>query len=382
MHILNTLGSSQLSIQFHSGDGAILRDIEGKEYWDFYGGHAVTLIGNSHPKWADAISKQAQLLGFCTTISPLAIRSRVAERLCAFTNMDVAWFVNAGAEANEGALKIARKYTGKTKIIAMEHGFHGRTMGALGVTWKYREQHHPIHGDCTFVPFGDIDALKQNLDTETAAVIVEPIQGIAGIIEPPEQYLKEVSALCAKLGVLLICDEVQSGMGRTGSPLLSTTMGADPDIVTLGKGLGGGFPVSAVLIKQHIADTIKPGEHGSTFGGSPLACAAIEATMDIIEEEHLMDTSLQLEQSIRTQLDIPGVVAIRGKGAWLGVELNQPAKPIIKKLLEDGVFVGGSSHPNTLRVSPPANMPQSGVEQLKASLKKAFGIKTVQTVVA
>ena len=159
-------------------------------------------------------------------------------------------------------------------------------------------------------------------------------------------------------------------------------MGAIPDIVTLGKGLGGGFPVSAVLIKKHIADTIKPGEHGSTFGGSPLACAAIEATMDIIEEENLMDTSLQLEQRIRSQLDIPGVVAIRGKGAWLGVELNQPAKPIIKKLLEDGVFVGGSSHPNTLRVSPPAKMPQSGVEQLKKSLKKALGINSVQTVVA
>ena len=200
MHIVNTLGSSQLPIQFHSGDGSILCDSDGKKYWDFYGGHAVTLIGNSHPKWADAIAKQAHLLGFCTTISPLSIRAQIAERLCSFTNMDVAWFVNAGAEANEGALKIARKYTGKTKIIAMEHGFHGRTMGALGVTWKHREQHHPIHGDSAFVPFGDIEALKKTIDDNTAAVIVEPIQGIAGIIEPPRTYLKELSDLCSSRG--------------------------------------------------------------------------------------------------------------------------------------------------------------------------------------
>ena len=382
MHILNTLGSAQLSIQFDSGEGSILRDKHGNEYWDFYGGHAVTLIGNSHPKWADAISKQAQSLGFCTTISPLSIRARVAERICAFTNMDVAWFVNSGAEANEGALKIARKFTGKTKIIAMEHGFHGRTMGALGVTWKYREQHHPIHGDCDFIPFGDIETLKQTLDKNTAAVIVEPIQGIAGIIEPPVQYLKELSELCSKHGVLLICDEVQSGMGRTGNPLLSTTMGATPDIVTLGKGLGSGFPVSAVLLKKHIADTIKPGEHGSTFGGAPMACAAIEATLNIIEEEDLMARSIELEHNIRKHLEIPGVVAIRGKGAWLGIELNQPAKPIIKRLLEDGVFVGGSGHPNTLRISPPAKMPQIGVLQLKKSLQKALEQHCFQSGVA
>lgn len=372
MHILNTLGSSQLSIQFHSGAGAILCDSTGKKYWDFYGGHAVTLIGNSHPKWADAIAKQAHVLGFCTTISPLSIRARVAERLCAFTNMDVAWFVNAGAEANEGALKIARKCTGKTKIIAMEHGFHGRTMGALGVTWKYREQHMPIHGDTAFVPFGDIEAIKKSMDSNTAAVIVEPIQGIAGIIEPPSAYIQELSAMCSQRGVLLICDEIQSGMGRTGTPLLSTSMGADPDIVTLGKGLGGGFPVSAVLLKNKIAKSIKPGEHGSTFGGAPLACAAVEATLDIIEEEDLMARSKELEHVIRHHLNIPGVVSVRGKGAWLGVELNQPAKPVIAALLKDGVFVGGSGHPNTLRVSPPAKMPERGVIQLSESLQRAL----------
>ncbi len=379
MHILNTLGPSQHPIQFHSGEGSVLWSIEGKMYWDFYGGHAVTLIGNSHPKWAAAIAQQAQLLGFCTTISPISIRARAAERICRFTNMDLAWFVNSGAEANEGALKMARKFTGKTKIIAMEHGFHGRTMGALGVTWKYREQHQPIHGDCSFVPFGDLEALKHTIDDNTAAVIVEPIQGIAGLIEPPAGYLAELSALCKAHKILLICDEVQSGMGRTGDPLLSTAMGADPDIVTLGKGLGSGFPVSAVLIKKEIADTIKPGEHGSTFGGAPLACAAIEATLDIIEEESLMRCAAELETLIRKHLDIPGVVAIRGKGAWLGVELNQPAKPVIKALLEKGVFVGGSGHPRTIRVSPPAKMPECGVLKLKESLQEILSHTQIQS---
>ena len=252
MHILNTLGPSQIPVQFHSGEGSVLWSTEGKMFWDFYGGHAVTLIGNSHPKWADAIAKQAHLLGFCTTISPISARARAAERVCRFTGMDTAWFVNSGAEANEGALKMARKFTGKTKIIAMEHGFHGRTMGALGVTWKYREQHQPVHGDSAFVPFGDLEALRKVIDNDTAAVIVEPIQGVAGLLEPPKDYLKSLSALCKELGILLICDEVQSGMGRTGDPLLSVAMGADPDIVTLGKGLGSGFPVSAVMMKKEI----------------------------------------------------------------------------------------------------------------------------------
>lgn len=379
MHILNTLGPSQLPIQFHSGEGFVLWSIEGKMYWDFYGGHAVTLIGNSHPKWASAISKQAHLLGFCTTISPISVRAKAAQRVCQFTGMDVAWFVNSGAEANEGAIKMARKYTGKTKMIAMEKGFHGRTMGALGVTWKYREQHHPIHGDCSFVPYGDLEALANAIDEDTAGVIMEPIQGIAGLIEPPADFLQEVEKLCKRKGIVFICDEIQSGMGRTGHPLLSTQMGAKPDIVTLGKGLGSGFPVSAVLMSDAIAQSVKPGEHGSTFGGAPMACAAIEATLDIIVQENLMETATQLEQTIRKHLDIQGVVEIRGKGAWLGVELDRPAKPIIKELLQDGVFVGGSGHPNTIRLSPPAKMPECGVLRLKESLQRALSPYYIQS---
>ena len=369
MSLLNTLGSSQLPITLQSGDGPLLWDDQGNEYWDFYGGHAVTLIGNSHPKLTEAISKQAQQLSFCTTISDLGIRQVAARELCEFTGTDVAWFVNSGAEANEGALKMARKHTGRPVIVAMVKGFHGRTMGALGATWKYRETHYPIHGDTRFVPFGDAAALTEAMDDTVAAVIVEPIQGVSGIIEPPEGYLQEVAEICKSNGSLLICDEVQSGMGRSGVPLLSKAMGVKADLITLGKGLAGGFPASAVLMSQEIADGIKPGEHGSTFGGAPLACAAILSTLEIIQSENLMQKALQFESTLRRHLNIEGVVEIRGKGAWIGVELSCPAKPIAQELLEKGIFVGTTGQPNTLRLAPPACMPEEGIIALKENLE-------------
>ena len=378
MTLLNTLGSAQLPIALHSGEGPLLWDKQGKMYWDFYGGHAVTLIGNSHPKLVDAITDQARLLTFCTTISELPIRQRAAEKLCEFTEMDVAWFVNSGAEANEGALKMARKHTGRQTIVAMKKGFHGRTMGALGATWKYRDAHAPVHGETRFVPFGDSAALKAALDDTVAAVILEPIQGVSGIIEPPTGYLQEVAELCQQNGSLLICDEVQSGMGRAGVPLLSKAMGVDADLITLGKGLAGGFPAAAVLMNQVIADGIKPGEHGSTFGGGPLACAAILSTLEIIESENLLQQALETEQRLRHHLNLEGVVEIRGRGAWIGVELCCPAKPIARALLEKGIFVGTTGQPNTLRLAPPASMPECGVLLLKQHLKELLRPALVQ----
>ena len=210
--------------------------------------------------------------------------------------------------ANERALKMARKHTGRQTIVAMKKGFHGRTMGALGATWKYRDAHAPVHGETRFVPFGDSAALKAALDDTVAAVILEPIQGVSGIIEPPTGYLQEVAELCQQNGSLLICDEVQSGMGRAGVPLLSKAMGVDADLITLGKGLAGGFPAAAVLMNQVIADGIKPGEHGSTFGGGPLACAAILSTLEIIESENLLQQALETEQRLRHHLNLEGLL--------------------------------------------------------------------------
>ena len=291
--------------------------------------------------------------------------------------MDVAWFVNSGAEANEAALKIARKATGRPVIVSMIHGFHGRTMGALGVTWKYREQHAPAHGQARFVPFGDIEALKEALGPDVAGVIVEPVQGIAGIVEPPEGYLAEVAQLCDDNGSLLICDEVQCGVGRMGMPLVSTGQGVTPHVVTVGKGVGGGFPVAAALLRQDVVDTISAGEHGTTFGGAPLACAAVKATLDIIENEALMDRANALGEAIHQQVGvIEGVLEVRGAGAWIGVVLDRPVKPIVRALLSAGFMVGTASNPNVLRLSPPAVMPLSAVGLLAADLGRLLKIET------
>jgi acetylornithine aminotransferase/acetylornithine/N-succinyldiaminopimelate aminotransferase len=345
-------------------------DTDGNTYWDFYGGHAVTLIGQAHPHWVDALTRQAKSLSFFTGLAPVPVRTEATALWCAFTGMDVAWFVNSGAEANEAALKIARKATGRPVIVAMVKGFHGRTMGALGVTWKYRDQHAPIHGEARFVPFGDLDALKQALGPDVAGVIVEPVQGIAGIIEPPKGYLAGVAELCKLNGSLLICDEVQCGIGRMGHPLVSTGWGVKPDVVTVGKGVGGGFPVAAALLSKDIVQTISPGEHGTTFGGAPLACAAVRATIEIIQREDLMKKAVELGEQIEDSMrSIGAVQSIRGRGAWIGITLDRPAKPVVRALLSQGFMVGTASDPYVLRLSPPAIMPKTAVKLLARALK-------------
>ncbi len=301
------------------------------------------------------------------------MRTRAAKALCAFTKMDKVFFVNSGAEANEAALKIARKSTGRDVIIAFEHGFHGRTMGALGVTWKYRDHHAPAHGPTRFVPYGDLDALAAAMGPDVAGVIAEPIQGIAGIIEPPEGWLRGVDALCREHGAVLIVDEIQSGIGRTGVPLQCMAEGIVPQLVTVGKGLGGGFPVAALLLSEELAATTKPGEHGTTFGGAPLAMAAVEATLQIMAEEDLLTKSRLLGEQMKERLKVPGVLEVRGQGAWIGVVLDRPAKPVVEALQEKGFLSGTASDPNVLRLSPPAVMPESAVAMLASALEEILG---------
>ncbi len=366
--MLDCLGPNRIPLTLQSGEGALLFDVDGKEYWDFYGGHAVTFLGQGHPKWVEAIRAQAAQLSFFTTLADIPVRTRAAHALSRFTGLPVAWFVNSGAEANEAALKIARKVTGRPVVIAMEAGFHGRTMGALGVTWGYRDAHQPPHGEVRFVPFGDLPALEKALGPDVAAVIVEPIQGIAGIVEPPEGWLRGVAERVRANGSVLIADEVQSGIGRAGYPLYTHHLGVVPDLVTVGKGLGGGFPVAALLLTQAMADSVKPGEHGTTFGGGPLACAAVEATLQIIEEEGLLAKAAGLGEQMRRVMQVPGVVATRGSGVWIGVELDRPAKPVASALLAKRFIVGTSSNPKVLRLSPPAVMPPYAVDQLGEAL--------------
>jgi acetylornithine aminotransferase/acetylornithine/N-succinyldiaminopimelate aminotransferase len=369
-HLLETLGAGRVPLTLHSGEGALLFDSNGKEYWDFYGGHAVTLLGQGHPRLVEAIATQARQLTFMTTLADVPVRTKAAASLCAFTSMPVCWFVNSGAEANEAALKIARKVTGRSVIVAMEHGFHGRTMGALGVTWGYRDQHAPAHGEVRFAKFGDLASLDAVLDDQVAAVITEPVQGIAGIVVPPEGWLAEVEKRAHANGSVLIADEVQSGIGRAGYPLLSHAMGAHPDLVTVGKGVGGGFPVAAVLMTEPMARSVKPGEHGTTFGGGPLACAAVAATLDAIREEHLLDKARELEAYCKEKLKLPGVVEVRGSGVWIGVVLDRPAKPVAAALLERRFLVGTASDPAVLRLCPPAVTPKYAVDALADALKE------------
>lgn len=373
MHLLDTLGGAAWPVTLVSGEGALLWDAGGHSYWDLYGGHAVTLIGQAHPRWAQAIAEQARQLSFATTVARVPVRDRAAAKLCTFTGMDKVFFVNSGAEANEAALKLARKATGRPRIVAMEEGFHGRTMGAVGVTHHYREQHAPAHGDVVFVPFGDLDALRAVLDETVAAVILEPVQGMAGVVEPPAGYLAAVRDAVHAVGGLFIADEVQSGLGRLGTPLACHRAEVRPDIVSVGKGLGGGFPVAACLMTDAVAATARPGEHGSTFGGAPLACAAVEATLDILVEEDLLCRARALgEHAIGVFSGMEGVVAVRGAGAWIGLVLDRSAKGVAAALRDEGFLVGTSTDPHVLRLAPPAVLPAYAIDALAEAWPRAL----------
>ena len=376
-HLLDTVGASKLPMTFVSGEGALLWDPQGRTYWDFYGGHAVTLLGQAHPVWVDAIAAQARSLSFLTTLCDVPIRTRAADRLCAFTGMDRVFFVNSGSEANEAALKIARKATGRSVIVAMEDGFHGRTTGAIAVSHHYRTQHLPAYGEVRFVPFGDLEALRAALDETVAAVICEPVQGMAGVVVPPDGYIAGVAAACRANGSVFVADEVQSGIGRMGVPLACHLSGVTPDLVTVGKGVGGGFPVAALLLTERLAATVKPGEHGTTFGGGPLAAAAVDATLRIVASERLLVKAQILGERMAACLAMDGVVSVRGVGAWAGVVLDRTAKPVAAGLLERGFLVGTATDPNVLRLAPPAVTPPYAVELLADALREVLAARAV-----
>lgn len=376
--LLQTLAaSSQLPIQLVRGEGSRLFDSDGTAYWDFYGGHAVALLGQGHPRWVQAIAEQARTLSFVTTVAPLTVRDEAARKLARFGRMDRVFFVNSGAEANEAALKTARKATGRSVIVAMEHGFHGRTMACLGVTQSgtYRSQHDPVHGEARFVPFGDIEALRDALDKTVAGVLIEPLQGIAGVIEPPPGFLSAARAACDAVGAVLILDEVQTGVGRTGIPFAwHREPDCTPDLVTAGKSLGAGFPVAALLLTEAMAKTTRPGEHGSTFGGAPLACAAVNAVLDTIEHEDLLARAQKIGARIRSFSPsgthaIPGVTAVRGAGCLLGVVLDRPAREVVGLLRERGVLAGTAHDPHCLRFCPPAVLPTAALDELESALR-------------
>jgi len=340
------------------GRGATVWDAVGKSYLDLYGGHAVASTGHCHPSVVAAIAAQAGELLFYSNVVDLPIRTRAAEAMLRHAPPPLAsvFFVNSGTEANENAMRLARRTTGREDIVSFEGAFHGRTADAISAAGlaKYRELGRPNVPGHRVAPFGNLAALERALDDSVAAVILEPIQSLAGVIAAPAAYFRGLRALCDGVGAMLIYDEVQTGFGRTGTFFYAGRHGVVPDLVTLAKGIASGFPMGAVLVSERIAAGVQADEYGTTFGGGPLACAAAEATVRVIEEEDLLARVLEGSRRLADGLRaLPGVREVRGEGYLLGIVLDRPARPVREALLARGVLVGGADDPAVIRLLPP-----------------------------
>jgi len=339
-----------------SGKGSIVTDSDGKEYLDFLGGIATNILGHAHPAIVTAVSKQISTLGHVSNfyIHPGVVA--LAEKLQSLTGDTGSrvFFCNSGAEANESALKLSRK-TGRTRIVATQGAFHGRTMGALSLTGQpsKRDPFKPLLPGITHVPFGDLDAMKRKISRKTAMVIVEPILGEAGVVVPPVGYLKGIREICDQTGALMAVDCVQTGMGRTGDWFGYEQEGILPDVITLAKGLGGGLPLGAMIALGRTSHLFAPGDHGSTFGGNPVACASALAAIDVIEKKSLLVKVQAHEAVIKSQISkLPEVREVRGQGLLLGIVLTRENSAQIKDgLLRAGVLVNAPS-PSVIRIAP------------------------------
>jgi acetylornithine/succinyldiaminopimelate/putrescine aminotransferase len=360
-----------------SGEGSILHLRDGRELIDFYGGHAVALLGYGHPRLLAAMQEQAATLFFQSNVVPLEVRARAARRLVEFgpEGLTHAFLVNSGAEANENALRLAfRKNPDRRRVVAVEGAFHGRTAAAAAITWGsakwYGFPRAPF--EVTWVPRGDLDALEQavSADGGAAALIAEPVQGQAGAYALGADWLAAAREMTRKSGTVLIFDEVQCGMGRTGHPFGAQAYGVTPDLLTTAKGIAGGFPAGAVLVSDELAAGLKVGDLGTTFGGGPLACALMIATLDAIEQEGLLARVQRLSQKIRATCQVGPVTAIQGDGFLLGLRTARPAKEVQLQLIEQGIFSGTSGDPHIVRLLPPLVLEDSHVDALAAALKR------------
>jgi predicted acetylornithine/succinylornithine family transaminase len=349
-------------IVFSHGEGMYLYDSDGRQYLDFTSGIAVTSLGHSDPDWVTAVTYQAAQLTHVSNLFHSAPQAQLAQKLVENSFADKVFFCNSGAEANEAALKFARKFgqaqhSGKNMIVAFSGGFHGRTMGSLSATYKaqYREPFAPLVPGVTFVPFNDLPAAQAVVDDNTCAVIVEPIQGEGGVNPATAEFLQGLRAACDAHHALLIFDEVQCGLGRTGTLWAHQQFGVTPDVMTLAKPLAGGLPIGAALVTQAVAEVIKPGDHGSTFAAGPLVCAAANVVFDKINQRPFLQTVQEngayLKHRLQT-LELEQIVDVRGQGLLLGVALNQPAAPIVAAARAKGVLILTAGD-NVLRLAPP-----------------------------
>ncbi|MCK6484186.1 MAG: aminotransferase class III-fold pyridoxal phosphate-dependent enzyme [Phycisphaerae bacterium] len=441
---------AQFPLEVVTGRGSRLRTRDGHAYWDFYGGHAVALLGHCHPAVTRAVSEQAAALTFYSNVVPLEIRSRAAQRLCAFAGagLDHVFFCNSGAEANENALKLAIARTGRTRIASLDGGWHGRTLLALSATTeeKLRKPFSGVLCDAVRLRPNDLDDLHR-LDDRAAAVIVEPIQSIAGIVSLTGEYLAALRRRCDDVGAYLIFDEVQTGMGRLGRPFAAgdvhfgappdrnpprkrrdesvciqqpdleadgvegrhmagplprldktggTTVppephrpasregptlpltraplpGICPDMATSAKGIANGIPMGALLMNARVAEALRPGDLGSTFGGGPVACAAMLAVIETTERESLLEHAARLGAAMRDKLSGGPVLEFRGRGCLVGLRTKPPAASVQKALMQRGFVTGTSADPHVLRLMPPINTPLDAVDELAEALTTLGG---------
>lgn len=340
---------------------------------DFYGGHAVAGLGYGHPDILRVLDSQAQKLFFQSNAVALDIREEAARRLARFAppGLDHVFFVNSGAEANENALRLACRVTGRSRILAIEHGFHGRTAAAAAVTWSsagkwYGFPRTPF--DVEFIPRDDAEAAARLIDDRTAAVIVEPVQGQAGAVALAPDFVRRIAECCTRHGALLIVDEIQSGMGRCGTPFAIELSGVQPDMLTTAKSLGAGFPCGALLVGGNIAEGLKHGDLGTTFGGGPLASALICTVLKVIERDRLIDNVVQLSAELVGALPLGPVASVQGKGFLLGLRCRMPAREMLVELLNRGILVGTSSDPQVIRLLPPLILERQHVHALLNAL--------------
>jgi acetylornithine/N-succinyldiaminopimelate aminotransferase len=357
------------------GDGSYVWDADGNRYLDLLGGLATNALGHAHPAWVRAVQEQASTLAHMSNFFATPDQVLLCERLLEISDAppgSKVFLCSTGTEANEAALKLARK-SGKTKVVALEGSFHGRTMGSLAVTYKptIREPFGPFAGEVIFVPVGDVSALEAAVDHDTAAVILEPIQGESGVNPLPDAFLAAARNACDRSGALLILDEVQTGIARTGVWFAHQAHGIVPDVMTLAKGLGGGFPVGAVVaFGPEVAGMFVKGDHGTTFGGNPLACAAALATLDAIEDEGLMENVKAVGAHLReAALAIPGVSAVRGEGLMLGIALERPVATEAVSAALDAGFIINAPTANTIRLLPALNVTAAEVDTFLAWLE-------------
>ena len=346
------------------GSGAHVWDSEGREYLDFVAGIAVNSVGHCHPKVVGAIKTQAERLIHTSNLYYTENQVMLAEELKGLTGMDRAYFCNSGAESVEAALKLTRRAKGRSKIVAAERAFHGRTLGALGTTYKsaYREPFRPL-SEAAFVPYNDVEALKSAATSDTGAVILEPVQGEAGVYVAESDYLRAAREICDDRNALLIFDEVQTGFGRTGEWFGKDHFSVKPDIMTLAKAMASGLPIGAMLASGDAADALTKGDHGSTFAGGPVVCAAALAVIDVIREEKLVARSRENGVYLKSELAKLGPREVRGLGLMVGIDLDADCKSLVEKALAQGVLINSTGE-HTLRLIPPLVVDKKDIDQV------------------